>query len=74
MTNHSLFLVSEIDLLDWHNLLEVNVSLAKLLRVPNLKVCFKILIKLLTCCQLTDNFFLRDLFVSNVMLEYFHGS
>jgi len=27
----------EIDLLDWHNLLEVNVSLAKLLRVPNLK-------------------------------------
>jgi len=28
----------EIDLLDWHNLLEVNVSLAKLLRVPNLVV------------------------------------
>ncbi|ESO00677.1 hypothetical protein HELRODRAFT_82857 [Helobdella robusta] len=27
----------EIDLLDWHNLLEVNVSLAKLLRVPNLR-------------------------------------
>ena len=28
----------EIDLLDWHNLLEVNVSLAKVLRVPNLAV------------------------------------
>jgi hypothetical protein len=28
-----------IDLLDWHNLLEVNISLAKLLRVPNPKVC-----------------------------------
>ena len=28
----------EIDLLDWHNLLEVNVSLAKVLRVPNLVV------------------------------------
>jgi proline dehydrogenase len=27
----------EIDLLDWHNLLEVNISLAKVLRVPNLK-------------------------------------
>lgn len=27
----------EIDLLDWHNLLEVNVSLAHLLRVPNLQ-------------------------------------
>lgn len=26
-----------IDLLDWHNLLEVNISLAKLLRVPNPK-------------------------------------
>ena len=28
-------------MLDWHNLLEVNVSLAKLLRVPNEKVCTK---------------------------------
>ncbi|KAI0214664.1 Proline dehydrogenase 1, mitochondrial [Lamellibrachia satsuma] len=27
----------EIDLLDWHNLLEVNISLGKLLKVPNLQ-------------------------------------
>ncbi|ELU07760.1 hypothetical protein CAPTEDRAFT_221342 [Capitella teleta] len=27
----------EIDLLDWHNLLEINLGLAKLLQIPNLK-------------------------------------
>ena len=31
---------SQIDMLDWFNLLEVNISLAKLLRVPNLQVRF----------------------------------
>lgn len=32
------FSPSEIDLLDWHNLLEINLGLAKLLQIPNLKV------------------------------------
>ncbi len=32
----------EIDLLDWHNLLEVNIDLGHLLRVPNLKVLISI--------------------------------
>ncbi len=32
------YLFSTIDMLDWHNLLEVNISMAKVLRVPNLQV------------------------------------
>ena len=31
-----------IDLMDWTNLLEINISLAKLLRVPNLQVSVEI--------------------------------
>ena len=38
----------EIDLLDWHNLLEVNVSLAKVLRVPNLVVGWLYMVSFMT--------------------------
>ena len=40
-TRYSTFLTlsdREIDLLDWHNLLEVNISLGKVLKVPNVQV------------------------------------